>query len=1604
MSQSKAVLRPMEQSSAWTFDLALALLRSPPEPSVSDALDEFLLHNKDVLLLPMPFLSKALPLPAKKEFTLRGILYMDVTSEDKAMAEKLAPALGADVLETLRVIVQTKARVPQFAISPKSSLPSRLPNEEASNAEQERTILYASALLLERQTVLRIAAECFDVCFDETRSSVVRNIGKTFVAEPNYALAAVTALDKLADELVKGKPSDSVGALAFVAKALHAAKLLKFLHDIFLTSTIVAKPVVSAWFAFMAKSRFLHILGPHIENKESFTLLHALCTVVTLQVLDLEHNYGDLRLYLEDSEVFSTVNSAIMTHPSNSIIKYAWLITLYRACVAAEDSDSALVSVKDTQKDIAKLQTGLQHSPVFSEIIELNKFLKFDSMFAVTLSTLIMAALPVVTVNPDIAKCIAEVVGSAPNSTIEKFFDNVGAQDAIILARAKFPVAISPYLRLASINGSFALKEFEELKSYMSLFDKAEFGMLYDIDLENTDLIKLTKMVDVYPPYEVNKKLSMVLNFDTKGKIIPTEDPAKILVAFLYNYNGWAFLGRVLQNISKTFDISQEEKMMVLEDILDLMIRTFEQNPTSDIPAVLDYTSAYVDDSDVIEIIFRLLEQALHNRSVLFLGKILQLLSSLMPVVSARIWPYLATSSLLPNMGKEGFLSILFGSIEMVSGDYAFSTALAKFVFSLAENCLPSSQDYPEESKSQILARFIDHLILVFESYSTCKFNDTFQKLHLGVLILDAFRQILETVFMVDPNVVPQKKPTKVFAEAASRILNSFLFTESHYTRSASPIFQMIDSVAASIVLYDAIDISGYIGDVWIHTALSFSRLLITIRSSTKEKPSHFEKEFFSKLSQLVTIYSRGGSHRKAVLDLISALTSGVWETEQMPSMLSHLGRDSSRVFLHSLSTDLSNPFDDYAIKISIYDLLCSMMEANQQGLSILFISGRDVFGEFSKIKDTDEVEPLSLLYIMKKNVSNIVYYPSSVTVHLLDALSLAFNSWTTARNDESDGVFVGELVSMLDHFSKPSETKGTYDLVLASYHCKVHAKIAEILSLILFTTKNDQCRQKILGLLTSQKFIDKIPDLLSISNYQISLYDHVHSQFEHTFPKYKLAEFGVAIQKRNRFGFGAVYDLLLMDQFFQANPMWKDIRKQVIYASTNIHNYNSQVALSRSVGALLTTLCRSGTKVIPAGYLNLVPKLLKLREPKDTYTENYNSQQYFERIELSFLLAYTINGIDSVKKDTSCSIDIIEACGELMTFSDVGYILPQFGKDGRSYRSLLRLVYIALSGLTHDYDQVIARLSVLEKFFDFAIARGTKSIIIELQNDVYLSRTNKKHVSGNFESKLDDLRLILSILKCFVSLQISPTLHEEMLRSLESNGTVESVLSLYSFSHLILVNEEPIFAQLSLMFMQQLLTVDAFADKFVNSNMFMVIRESVISQPLRNGGITLQNAPQLHRTWTNGILPILVTCLARSGKVNEVAVALWAFSKQIKTCIESWSKDSSSLQVSSAATLETMQILFMSQILSAVCRDEGLTGPGSEVDLPMLPGIELPQKREEFVNYLDNLLKHPNFLASRIVPSNPEEAAMIKSEGEAYGTFVKNLIEEISELKEFFR
>lgn len=1594
-------LKPIQPIQLWTFDGVLSLLRADPSQYIVDAVDEFLLLNSSVLKDPSPFAADSQTTLNKKqkEFSIRDVLYSDVWENNIADAESLAHILHVDAKEALRIIVQTRKRIPEDTHDT-GKVKSKLPDDSVNHKQQQRLQLYASRILAERRTVLQVVIELLNKKSNPAASSTVQNLGRDLFLSSEYIAKMISNLRSLVNKIQTSEPTEgnetSLNTIIYSESVATLITSLKVVVELVIQNASADKLLALKWFKLMRDTNFFSVLASNVRESEAYMVIEALGTIISVVLLDIvdssTHN---------DSSTWQEINGIISESTNrNTIIIFYWSILLYRKQIYLEEasspSDQDLVDKFNTEivPSLPSLQSRCDG--IYQHLSTTSEVLRFDNVFAAVLANVLISAVPLISVTPEVAQCIQKVFQIAPTGVVQKFFEDPAVQQALILTRAKFPLLLSPYINLAAISGTFAFNEFNELKSYMSVFKKDEFELMTDIDDENTELVKLSQMVDIYPPFEHNKKLSLLMKTGIKVKVFPASNDDEVLATFLYKFNGWSFLGRVFQNISRNFDSSDKEKMDAATSIINLLTKVVVDLTPENCKHVLTSMSAYTDDSDILEVIFRVFEQSLHNRNVYLIESIFNLLTPLIPIFPYRIWPALSESALLFDGTREGFATVIFGSIEMVGGDLKPTIALAKLTDALVYDCLTLDYTIPQKIKEAVLKKLVTHLIAVMESYSQCNFRSFQQKMEVGVILLDVFRGILASVYGTyhDKKAAKDNALIAALAPAAETILSAFTNQTYGSARSFYPIIAMIDSLPAGLVQYELLDCLSFWYLNWIQCSLSFSQLVISIRAAFHFPVSPFEIAMFERLPKLVGAYASYECLGNDILNTLTALVDGLnavtKDENARLSMLSHLGRESARILQSSVIADLENLLDDYAIKISLYDFICSVMGGRQEGLAVL-LSGRNVFGDPKETSPTKE--DLSLIRVLKRKVDNIRYYPLAVSLHLIDAVTLMFSSWSTVKALENDIQFVNQLLQVVQEFAPKDKLDGA--TTSQCYRLKLSSKIIEILSSFLFSSKSEECKNAIIKVITTPLFIENISEAISIKHYDQLLQSSLQNNFTKLFSDLNLNDFTSALTKRNRFGPSSVYNFVLLDKLIPRADAGSRLKEQILDASVNIQFVYAQISLSKSYGALLSSYIQQASTVDPKIF-GLVLELLKANTKEDVPIDSFE-EIYYERILLAFFILYNQFSNGNIKElEHKFVFEIIQTVMSLLNGGAINFVqwLTE-SKQLRLHAPLLRTLFCCLSSIKDNAGLISEHFNLLENIFELVVARGTNLILISVQNDVYRSKTRKDNAATDVNAQLDSLQLILSITKVFMKMKASESLKYEFSSAIESNSTIRSLLNLYSFSHSITVDGEHIFAQLSLMFIQDLMSMDALARSFVDNGLLLVLIESLISKPIIEGGITIMTAPHYHRIWTNGILPILLVTLQKLGPLALPAVCynLKFFSKQIETCTESWSRDASSIRVTTALVSETSQILLLYKMLTALL----------ESAVASLPGLDTEENREEFVECLNNLLKHPKFLSSRVAPSSQEELRIWEQEdgGKALSSFVADLIEEIRDLKE---
>lgn len=193
------------------------------------------------------------------------------------------------------------------------------------------------------------------------------------------------------------------------------------------------------------------------------------------------------------------------------------------------------------------------------------------------------------------SRVFAKIISKAPEQFIENFLTNDTFEKKLSIIKAKLPLlneSLIPLINLALIDTEFANFELKDICSFAvtkSSLNDLDYDLIADTitnsssssDIIVPDLIELKSDLLVAPPLE-NENSNCLLSIpkSTKGKILTIKQQQQQqngqqppttsnLIIFLYKFNGWSLVGRILQNLLHSY----MEKGTQLDDLQhELMI------------------------------------------------------------------------------------------------------------------------------------------------------------------------------------------------------------------------------------------------------------------------------------------------------------------------------------------------------------------------------------------------------------------------------------------------------------------------------------------------------------------------------------------------------------------------------------------------------------------------------------------------------------------------------------------------------------------------------------------------------------------------------------------------------------------------------------------------------------------------------------------------------------------------------------------------------------------------------------------------------------------------------------------------------------------------
>ena len=393
------------------------------------------------------------------------------------------------------------------------------------------------------------------------------------------------------------------------------------------------------------------------------------------------------------------------------------------------------------------------------------------------------------------------------------------------------------------------------------------------------------------------------------------------------------------------------------------------------------------------------------------------------------------------------------------------------------------------------------------------------------------------------------------------------------------------------------------------------------------------------------------------------------------------------------------------------------------------------------------------------------------------------------------------------------------------------------------------------------------------------------------------------------------------------------------------------------------------------------------------------------ERVKLAFTL---LQRLIEVKTPVAEVKGILEtAWNTLRPYStDLGSAI--YGDNADYYRTLLKILSLALrahilaistqnpessvgSGLEHASVQRIASASpeILKtalEILGMVIARGFRSLTIALHDDY--SRVLPT-----------DFALITAILRTVLSIPGIESHTTHLISQFSDCQTARCASTLLSWSDQLATNGDPIFGELSILFLLELSSIPALAESLAVDGLLTQISNTNLVQNLRRvRGMGPFDLPgRMFSIWSRGILPLYLNLLHAVGPpiAVEISTALNSFPAQLARASCTFDGKGPSTN-DPAAGLITLSMVSEAQTMAVITnvlntfREAGASAGVIANDI-----VELKWDRVQIKEDIENWMRRRAALRDRIVPTNEKEEVWARQQPLHAGSGSDNRLEE---------
>lgn len=695
----------------------------------------------------------------------------------------------------------------------------------------------------------------------------------------------------------------------------------------------------------------------------------------------------------------------------------------------------------------------------------------------------------------------------------------------------------------------------------------------------------------------------------TVGQVVNEAKPA--VVKWQHRYSCLSYLGSWLEEWNENDGYSESfgddcvaETIWLLTDLLFATTKKSARKGDGSVAkSILEMASDGLSrQADIVSIIFDIFERNLQTVSARAGSEgvldstvaCLHFIRALSTVLPSRVWPLLSRSSLLGADGRGGMLAAIISAMEVTSGDYPFLMASVRLFETVVDDAISGAvlrrcpvgkagvvSDWtagvPSHIMRGILLNFVRIMVEVYNSNGNWRFNALEQKFEINTLIATMLERIVYYGFGTNgaANGKLDSKITGVFSSSATYILNA-LRPRSAPDLPFNPILRLImDGLQTPSTIYLRF---LTLVEKQVISTLELSARLLQAARLIDSPPSLLEEQLFKATPAFVKLYALHEPYQLPTLSLLNTLVSCAASdsTNEPPSLVGHLGAESSCLFLDVLSR-FDKPLNNSTLHSSVWRLLSTLVSKRQQWLAVYILTGSSPRQSLKKSEahNNSALRGTPFLSMALDKLSNIEQIPPLAALPLLDFVSNAQEHWPWATPELRKHInFFPSLVGYVSKLNLPSLS--SVDQIFAT---RIAAVVADICAVHLHSAKEAQDRDLYKTLFPLVSWYAK--DAVDVAGYNASLHANLKRNFESRYAGCKLDDFKRTSLQPRSLGRDYYYDVRLGRKLLAHDFAWEGTKNRGFAEEFERANLNLSLVEAQVVCIFLLPLCLKLSKDI---------------------------------------------------------------------------------------------------------------------------------------------------------------------------------------------------------------------------------------------------------------------------------------------------------------------------------------------------------------------------------------------------------------------------------------